>query len=78
MHSQIVRISNQTFMNGEWAGGGYQHTNLFGGLLGAVIDPPAQARTPAGNMSSNLKLPCHRVAHDSAGDICRHLGDGAF
>lgn len=54
------------------------HTYLFGGLLGAVVDPPAQARTPAGNMSSNLELPRHWVAHDSTGDISRHLGDGAF
>ena len=55
-----------------------EHTDLFGGLLGAVVDPPAQARTPAGNVSSNLKLPRHRVAHDSAGDVRRHLCDGAF
>lgn len=56
----------------------HTHTHLFGGLLGAIVDPPAQARTPTGNMSSNLKLPCHWVAHDSAGDIRRHLCDGAF
>lgn len=53
-------------------------THLFSGLLGAVVDPPAQARTPAGNVPSNLKLTCHRVAHDSTGDICRHLGDSAL
>ncbi|KAG7225688.1 hypothetical protein INR49_012274 [Caranx melampygus] len=41
-------------------------------------DPPAHARTPAGNMSSNLKLSCHRIAHDSTGDICCHLSDSAF
>lgn len=54
------------------------NTHLFGGLLGAIVDPPTQARTPAGNMSSNLKLPCHRIAHDSTCDICCHLSDGAF
>lgn len=54
------------------------HTHLFGGLLGAIIDPPAQAGTAACNVSPDLKLPCHRVTHNSASDIGCHLSDSAF
>ena len=53
----------------------HPHTHLFGGLLGAIVDPPAQAGPPAGDVATHLKLPCHRVAHDSAGDVGGHLGD---
>lgn len=52
--------------------------HLFGWFLGAIIDPPAHARAPAGNMSANFKLTRHRVPHDSAGDVCSHLGNSAL
>lgn len=54
------------------------HTHLFRGLLCAIVDPPAHARTPASDVPPDLELTCHRVAHDSAGDIRRHLGDSAL
>ena len=56
----------------------HTHTHLFGGLLGAVVDPPAEARPPAGDVAAHLEFPRHWVAHDGAGDVGRHLGDGTF
>lgn len=53
-------------------------TNLFGGFLSAVINPPAQPRTSACNMLPNLELPCHWIPHNGTGDIRRYLGNGAF
>lgn len=72
LQSQLVMRTAQTVYHEKG------QTHLFSGLLGAIVDPPAQARSPAGNVATDLKLTCHRVAHDSTGDICRHLGDGAL
>lgn len=72
-HLLLMRTHSSQLITGRTT-----HTHLFCGLLCAIVDPPAHARTPASNVPPDLELTCHRVAHDSTGDICRHLGDSAL
>lgn len=81
-HCHFLKHQTQTIIidgSSSWlALAAWRVNHLFCRFLGAIIDPPAHARAPAGNMSANFKLTRHRVTHDSAGDICSHLGNSAF